>query len=198
MFSVLFRGFHGYFSQIWSRITSPAHSKDLAPDESVYISMQHQWNINPKASVLQHVLFFPSDKQHLYPHTDMWRSMWPECRYMWFAGWKSRVQSVGVSATLCAEWLMRGLWQPGLQSGLMGKTPCLPSSTLLGCLCMKLGITQVVAEQEDRVLHLTTSLFYTHFCPLSFVSRSGGKKGLMGVSVKEFDGLWGKVNRIMH
>lgn len=82
---------------------------------------------------------------------------------------------------------MRGLWQPGLQSGLMGDTPCLPSSILLGCLHMKPGITQVVPEQGDTILHLTSSLFYTFvLCPFS---AAVGKKGLMGVSVKELEGL---------
>lgn len=86
---------------------------------------------------------------------------------------------------------MRGLWQPGLQSGLMGDTPCLPSSTLLGCP----GITQVVPDQRGHNSSLDELIIF-HFFPLSSFSSDGKKeKGLMSVSVKEFEGLSGKDNR---
>lgn len=56
----------------------------------------------------------------VFPRIVTSRSMWPECTCVRFPGWESGVQAVGVSAALCVEWLMRGLWQPGLQSVLMG------------------------------------------------------------------------------
>lgn len=141
-----------------------------------------EWRLNPNPLFSRMYCFPPPDMPEpcISTHSKVEEHVTQVqmCASCWVRKW-----SASSWGQLCCEWLMRSLWQPGLLSGLMESTACLPYSTLLCCLHMKPGITQVVREQRGSSSSLNKLIILHCFDPLSFFGSGGGGKEVWYVSL---------------
>lgn len=168
-----------YLAQSW-RISAPTETLFYLLPQQVKTSMDQR--LKPNTSVLK---YFSSDKppQHataLYSHTESSGACVQSAGVGGLLGREGSKAGWGHSGSVCCmtneRFMVAQRRLPSRSSGLEEDTPCLVSSTLLGCLQLTPGVCHFFAEHRAHNPLLNKLIISHCFYPLLLLGGSSQEK----------------------